>query len=239
MERFVDIHTHILPGMDDGAQNPDQALELLKMAWDSGIGAVILTPHYRGHYRRNTPQQLRQAYESLCAQAKKELPELELYLGNEVGIEIELAEKLTDGRTLSLNGGSYVLLEFHSDCTAKQVVNGVLDILNCGFTPIIAHAERCDAFLNDRHLAGDVIDFGALIQLNAAGVMGRTGCRAKRCCHRLLKKNQVHFIASDAHDMKTRPPRLDECYRLVCKKYGEDYADALFRRNARTVLTSK
>lgn len=239
MERFVDIHTHILPGMDDGAQTPEQALELLQMAWESGTGAIILTPHYRGRYRRNTPQQLRQAYDALCAQAKEALPELELYLGNEVGMEIELAEKLTDGVALSINAGSYVLLEFSGCASATQVINGVLDILNCGFIPIVAHAERCDAFLNDRRLAGEVIDYGGLIQLNAAGVLGKTGFQAKRCCRRLLKKNQVHFIASDAHDTQIRPPCLDRCYSLVCKKYGEEYASALFWRNARAVLASK
>ncbi len=237
MKRFVDIHTHILPGVDDGAANLEQAIDLLRMAWEDGTGAVILTPHFRGRYRANTPQQLKAAFETLRNHAAVELPELELYLGNEAGIEVELAEKLVEGRVLSLNGGSYVLLEFHSSSTRNQILKGTLDVLNCGFTPIIAHAERYDAFRQHHGFAAEVIELGALIQLNAAGVTGEAGFAEKRCCNRMLKKGQVHFIASDAHDTKSRPPKLDRCYRLVRKKYGEDYADALFWENARTVLS--
>lgn len=237
MERFVDIHTHILPGMDDGARDLEQAMALLRMAWEDGTGAVVLTPHYRGRYRRNTPEQLRSALEILRQQAAAELPGMELYLGNEAGIEIELAEKLAQGRVLSLNGGNHVLLEFHSSSSRTQIVAGVLDILNCGFTPVIAHAERYDAFRQHSRLADEVIGLGALIQLNAAGVMGKSGFAEKRCCSRLLRKHQVHFIASDAHDVAHRPPVLMDCYRQVEKKYGAERAAFLFWENARTILT--
>ena len=239
MERFVDIHTHILPGVDDGSPDLEHSISLLRMAWEDGTGAVILTPHYRGRYRSNTPQKLREIYDKLRAHVEVELPEMELYLGNEAGIEIELSEKLAEGQVLSLDGGNYVLLEFTSSSSSGKIVKGVLEILNSGFTPIIAHAERYDAFCKNKRLAEEVIGLGALIQLNAGSIMGNSGFAAKRCCYRLLRKRQVHFIASDAHDKKYRPPQLGECYRRVCKKYGEEYADALFRRNARTVLSSQ
>ena len=80
MERFVDIHTHILPGVDDGSPDLERSINLLRMAWEDGTGAVILTPHYRGRYRRNTPQQLREIYQTLQAHASIELPEMELFL---------------------------------------------------------------------------------------------------------------------------------------------------------------
>ena len=153
MERFVDIHTHILPGVDDGSPDLEHSISLLRMAWEDGTGAVILTPHYRGRYRSNTPQKLREIYDKLRAHVEVELPEMELYLGNEAGIEIELSEKLAEGQVLSLDGGNYVLLEFTSSSSSGKIVKGVLEILNSGFTPIIAHAERYDAFCKNKRLA--------------------------------------------------------------------------------------
>ena len=239
MERFVDIHTHILPGLDDGAQNMEQAMELLRMAWEDGTGTVVLTPHYRGHYRKNTPQQLQEAFEHLRERAAKELPELMLYLGNEAGMELELGEKLEQGRVLSLNGGHYVLLEFHNSVTQRRVVEGVLELLSCGFTPIIAHAERYDAFCQDRQLAAEVIRLGALIQINAGSFFGESGWTSKHCCKRLLRRGEVHFVASDAHDIKHRTPILSECYRKICRKYGADYGAELFWHNAGEILREK
>lgn len=236
MERFVDIHTHILPGVDDGAADLEQALALLRMAWEDGTGAVILTPHHRGKYRRNIPQQLGQAFQELKQAVSAELPEMELYLGNEAGIEIELTEKLACGRVLTLNASAYVLLEFPFNCTRRQVVDGVLELVNCDYIPIIAHAERYDAFCQNPRLAEEVSGLGAYIQINADSVMGGAGFWAKRCCARMLKRGNVHFIASDTHDTKYRRPTLSKCYRLICKKYGEDYAAVLFWENARMLL---
>lgn len=238
-EGFIDIHTHILPGVDDGAKDMEQALELLRLARDNGTVGMILTPHYRGRYRRNTPQQLRQIFEELRQRAATELPELELYLGNEAGIEIELAEKLVEGRVLSLNDGNYVLLEFHTASTAQHILDGALDVLNCGFTPIIAHAERYDAFCQNKKLAGEVQSFGALIQVNADSILGGAGCEPKRCARRLLRKHQAHFVASDAHDATRRHPMLAQCYRKVSKKYGKEYAAKVFWENARGLLNEE
>lgn len=235
-EGFIDIHTHILPGLDDGAKDMEQAMELLQLAWDNGTVGVILTPHFRGRYRRNTPEQLRQTFEELRQRAAVQLPEMELYLGNEAGIEIELAEKLIEGRVLSLNGGNYVLLEFHTASSATQILKGVLDVLNCGFTPIIAHAERYDAFCQNKRMAEGLIQFGALIQVNADSILGGAGYASKRCARRLLRKKKVHFVASDAHDATRRHPMLMSCYRKVSKKYGKEYAARVFWENARAIL---
>jgi len=239
MERFVDIHTHILPGLDDGARDLEQAMALLRMAWEDGTGTVVLTPHHRGRYRKNTPQQLQEAFASLRERAAAELPEMVLYLGSEAGMELELGEKLEQGSVLSLNGGAYVLLEFHHNVTHRRVIEGVLELLNCGYTPIIAHAERYDAFCQNRHLAGEVIRLGAMIQMNAGSLFGESGLMTKLCCKRMLRRGQVHFVASDAHDTEARTPVLSECYRKICRRYGEEYAALLFWQNAEAMLQDK
>ena len=230
---FFDIHSHLLPGVDDGAQNMDDALALLSQAKADGTEAMVLTPHYRGRFRQNTPQQLDEIFRQLCLQA----PEgMKLYLGNEAGYERDLADKLSEKTVLSINGGRYVLLEFSTETPKSLILDGVYEVLNAGFTPIIAHVERYASFRRHKALADETLDAGALFQINADSILGRCGRDVKRYCHYLLKRQMVHFIASDSHDQIHRPPLLSECYRRICKKYGPEYAACLFRENARIVL---
>lgn len=239
MSRFVDIHTHILPGVDDGAPTMAEAMALLRMAWQDGTGTVMLTPHYRGKFRKNTPRQLKTAFEALCTQAKQEMPGLELYLGNEAGWERELADKLDSGRVLTLAGTDCVLLEFDYECPRSQVENAALELTNRGYTPVIAHVERYSAFRKQKKLAEEMVGLGALLQLNADSVLGRQGFGVSCYCRWLLKNRMVHFIATDAHDVLLRKPLLGECFRWVEKKYGSEYAWALFRDNGQWILSGE
>lgn len=239
MEGFVDIHTHILPGVDDGARDLSQSLELLKAASGQGIGAVLLTPHYRGRYQGNVRGKLTAVFEELCKAAKSVCPDLELYLGCEVGYELDVSEKITEGSVLTLNNTHYVLLEFQEKSFRSRIMDGVLEVLNFGYIPIIAHAERYEAFRNRPQLVEEVAELGALVQINAQSVMGKGGFGVKRFCHKLLKAHLVHFVATDSHDMKERRPELKLCYQFIRKKYGQAYADALFIHNGRAVLAGE
>lgn len=239
MEGFVDIHTHILPGVDDGARDLSQALSLLKHAAGQGTGALILTPHYRGRYHDNVREKLTAVFQELRQAAAVECPELELYLGCEIGYAMDVSEKVADGAVLTLNDTQYVLLEFQDDSFRSRILDGVLEVVNFGYVPIIAHAERYEAFRKFPELAEDLTDLGALIQINADSVLGKGGFGIKRYCHQLLKAHLVHFVATDAHDQKLRQPELRTCYQRIRKKYGQAYADTLFIRNGRAVLAGE
>lgn len=239
MEGFVDIHTHILPGVDDGARDVSQALALLKRAEAQGTGALILTPHYRGRYQDNVREKLTAVFESFRQTAKAECPNIELYLGSEVGYALDVSEQIAGGQVLTLNGTRYVLLEFQNTNFRSRILDGVLEVLNFGYIPIIAHVERYEAFRKFPELAEEVADLGALLQINADSVLGKGGFGIKRYCHKLLKAHLVHFVATDAHDQKLRQPELRSCYHKIQKKYGQMYADALFIRNGRAVLAGK
>lgn len=236
MVSFIDIHCHLLPGVDDGAPDTETACQLLRMAQEDGTGALVLTPHYRGRYRQNSPQLLRQVFDQLTQSA----PEgLELYLGSEVAFEKDIGEKLSEGRILTLNDSRYVLLEFDYSATCRQAADAVMELVGAGKVPIIAHLERYGAISKDRHCVDMLLGMGALIQINADSILGRWGFSVKRFCHWLLRTRRAHFVASDAHDAADRPPKLKACFDLVQKKYGPDYAAALFRDNARVVLTGE
>lgn len=238
MEGFVDIHCHILPGVDDGAPDLEQSLALIDMAWKDGTTALVLTPHHRRPFD-SSPEQLRAVFDQLRGQVAGLYPELELYLGSEAAWERGLPEELSRQEVLTMGGTGYVLLEFRTGTSRAKIINGTLEVLNSGFMPIIAHAELYDSFLKDPTLADELIGYGARIQLDADSVMGRHGRRIKRLCHRMLKHGQVHFIASDAHDCTERPPLLGACFQRVCKKYGQDQAAELFWENARAVLADE
>jgi protein-tyrosine phosphatase len=133
----------------------------------------------------------------------------------------------------------YILLEFPSTAFPTQILSGILECTGAGKLPIIAHAERYDAFRHDPTLTEEALKLGARIQLNADSIMGKHGFFVKRFCHKLLKAEKVHFIASDAHDLRRRPPVLLPCYKRICKKYGEKYAKRIFWKNPRAILENK
>ncbi len=236
MAQFIDIHCHLLPGVDDGAQTPEQALALLQMAREDGTAAVVLTPHYRGKYRQNTPAQLCDVFRSLQAICPAGMA---LYLGNEIAYEKDIGEKMAEEQILSINDGRYILLEFDFSTTCFQAADAVSELLGSGHIPIIAHLERYDAFVKNREFVDILLGLGALIQINADSVLGRWGFAVKRFCHWLLKSRRAHFIASDAHDLNDRPPKLGECFQYIQKKYGSEYAAALFWENAQVVLADR
>lgn len=236
---FVDLHTHILPGADDGAQNMADALRMVRMAWNNGTRAIMLTPHYRGAYKRNTPRWHQENFDIFRQMAADEFPGMELYLGSEAHYEVELPDSVMAGEVMTLNDSRYLLLEFSSISLKSRIIAGVSEIAGCGLVPVVAHADRYDAFRSDENLTDEVLEMGALIQLNADSVMGKHGAQVHAFCHRLLKEEKAHFIASDAHDVEARPPVLRECFLSVHKKYGQEYAAQLFSTNARAVIENR
>ena len=238
MNGFADNHTHILPGVDDGAAGMPQALELVRMAWKNGTRTLFLTPHYRGKFKES-PQWLRESFSMFSQMVREELPAMKLVLGSEVHYEAEMPERIQQKQVLSINDSQYLLLEFRGSSLRSQIIAGVSEVIRCGFIPIIAHVERYQEFLTDDSLVPEVLEKGALVQLNADSVMGQNGLRVKKFCHRMLKEQMVHFIASDAHDTRKRPPLLRDCFLRVHKKYGEEYAAQVFYHNAQAVIENQ
>ena len=232
MSGFVDIHTHILPSVDDGAENMQEACEMVRMAWQDGTKVLFLTPHYRGDCRHYSPQNLQEVFLQLREQVAEEMPDVRLFLGTEIRYDAEVPEKLAQGQILSMGGSDFVLLEFGTQAIKSQILMGVTEVLRYGFVPIIAHAERCDAFHAFPALIDEVRDMGGYIQINADSIMGAYGFAMKRFSHKLLKERKVHFVATDSHHSQKRPPLLNKCFLRVSKKYGEEYAKRVFYQNA-------
>ncbi len=233
------MHTHILPAADDGAQNMADAMRMVRLAWKNGTRTIMLTPHYRGAYKTNTPQWHRENLDIFRRMVADEFPDMELYLGSEAHYEIDLPDRVMAGDVMTLNESRYILLEFSSISLKSRIIAGVSEMISCGLVPIIAHADRYEAFRATENLADEVLEMGALIQLNADSVMGKHGAQVHAFCHRLLQEEKAHFIASDAHDVEHRPPQLRDCFLSVHKKYGQEYAAQIFCTNARAVIENR
>ena len=236
--KILDIHTHILPGVDDGAKDMQEALALARQARENNTRGIVLTPHYRAPHKMDADL----LYKRFCLFRKalhKELPQMSVYLGCEIRYQSGIPEMIREHRLLPMYHSRYILLEFPSTAFSTHILSALRECIAAGIVPIVAHAERCDAFHHDPALTEQVLTLGGLLQLNADSVMGKVSHRNKKFCHKVLEAKQVHFIASDAHDSIRRPPLLRDCYTHVSEKYGEEYAQKLFWDNPQAMVKNE
>lgn len=236
MEGYIDIHSHIIPNVDDGARSMEQSLRMLNMAYGEGIRSIIATPHVT--YRRDGDKclPLKAAFSELKERAEKELPELTLYLGSEVYYSQDTVYGLEKKEIPTLGGTSYVLVEFQPFCEYRYIKSGIHNLIIGGYKPVIAHVERYSSLKKDREKLEDLISMGAYLQANAMSINGENGKELKKITKNLLKEGLLHFVATDSHNELLRPPRIAKCLMTTVKKYGERYAAELFMQNARKLL---
>lgn len=239
MVGFSDIHTHILPDVDDGAEDMQKALDMIRMAYDDGTRTLFLTPHYKGGYKEYDAAKIREIFDNIRCEALIEFPEMQLYLGSEILYQNETPECLLGKEVLTMADSHYALLEFLDQASRSRMITGVSEVIRYGYTPIIAHVERYGICRKDDTLIAELVDMGALLQVNASSILGKHGFSVKHFCKRLLKTQCVHFIASDAHDCNKRPPLLKQCFLYVFKNYDAEYAHRVFKDNARAVIENK
>jgi protein-tyrosine phosphatase len=234
--QFIDMHCHILPGVDDGSVNIDQTIKMMQVAYNDGTRGMIATPHY--HIGRMTAD--RKECESRLAAVRQRAKEsglkMDLYLGTEVYYFSEAFDKISDGEILPLAGSSYVLIEFEPSVEFDRIMRAAANAASEGYVPIFAHVERYTCLLAKPALCKELIDHGALLQINAASVVGKHGKDVQKFDKKILKKKWVSFVASDAHGDKSRRPRLMEAYEYVKKKVSEDYADDIFYNNQMKII---
>lgn len=232
---MTDLHTHILPGMDDGAQSPEDSLSLLRMECLQGVSRVALTPHFRVDKesvqdflkrRQNASECLRKAL------AGQELP-VTLKLGAEVFYSTSLAQ-MDDVDTLCLEGTNVLLLEFSPGLYPRDAADTLYQLTRQGILPLIAHVERYAFVRNDPNLLSEWIEAGACTQMNATSLVMHA--KQRKLLLSMLRHNLIHVLSTDTHSMAKRPPMLDKAMELVRQHCGEpaaqslaNHADAIFQ----------
>lgn len=235
--RLTDIHCHILPGIDDGAANGKMTVSMLRKAYAEGVRRIIVTPHYRRGMFEPPMDKVYKRY----LQVRKKASEIgafgiEVYLGCEYHRHSDMAEVLESGRRPTMAGSRYVLTEFSSVDPYSRVRGTLYELVTAGYIPIIAHAERYQAFFENMENVADAIALGAMIQINADSLVGESGFKTKQFCKKLMKEDMVQFIASDAHNIKDRPSRLGQCAKYVERKWGRDRALRIFEENPSRII---
>jgi protein-tyrosine phosphatase len=235
---MVDIHCHILHDIDDGAESFDTSFEMAMLAVEGGTTEIIATPHANilDGNNESTPVTISEKVKNINAALARENVPLKIYTGCEIFAAGEFIKLLKRGELLTLNNSNYVLVEFDFFEHYASVLAKLEELLSEGFIPVVAHPERYAFVEENGECINAIKNMGCLIQCNKGSVTGRFGRAAKFISHEMLVREQVDFIASDAHSLRMRTPILTDAYQIVCELYNKAYADLLFENNPRKIL---
>lgn len=231
---MIDIHSHIIYEVDDGASSISESLRMMEQANKLWIKAIVATPHF--HRNIFEPDRIQEHFDKLSKLALEF--NITLLLGYEVFISPLISELLEGRKNLTIDDSRYLLMEFPCNSIPPYSVDTVYKMQLLGITPIIAHPERNRRFLANSGILLDFIERGCLIQIDAASILGVYGINVKGFAKRLIQRRMAHFVASDAHYAKDYQNWYGKAYEKVCRWSSEEYADLLFYRNAEEVLES-
>lgn len=234
---MIDIHSHIIPNVDDGAKSIDESIKMLEDEIKMGISDVICTPHYRRHMFTTGANEIYLSFLNLKEEIKKRNLDINIYLGQEIYIHSlqgfkKTLEMLDNKEIFTYENTKYILIEFSYTEEIDIAEAAYIAILK-GYKPIIAHVERYQ-YINTLEKVQEIIDVGALIQVNASSIIGKDGARAKKFIKKLIKNNMISFVSSDIHFKRIN--YMDLAYNYVVKKNTKEVADKIFEANAFEVL---
>ena len=239
MDRYIDMHCHILPEVDDGSQSMEETQQMLMTAYQEGIRYVIATPHHHPRRGKASPPELRRQLKKVREEAAQISDRLKVFLGTEIYFGQDIPEKLKEDKVLTMNRTRYVLVEFSPSDPFEYMHRGIQRIQMKGYVVILAHAERYECLREDIGNAEYLDEMGVLIQVNAGSITGNGGWKLRKSVKQLLERELVFCVGTDAHDNGRRAPRMKKAAEYVKKKYGEDYARRIFFSNAAEMLKKK
>src|SRR5262245_22422149 len=235
---MIDIHSHIMPEIDDGARNLGEAVEMARIAHDDGIEYMVSTPHMFNGLSDN-PEPI-EILERVAALNEAIGPNgLKILPGNEVHISHEIVEQATNNRVTKINQRNYMLVEFPQLTVPLGADDLLYRLLLQGVQPILVHPERNGQIQSHPEIVAQFIERGVLIQITAMSVTGEFGPAAKACADILLRHYCVHFLATDAHRTRSRPPILSRGRDAAAAIIGAEAAEELVEANPRAVINGE
>jgi protein-tyrosine phosphatase len=235
----IDIHCHILPGLDDGASDWDVSLEMARLAAADGISTIIATPHQGDGKGTDSGETIRQRCDQFGQLLRQHQIPITVYPGSEIRINANLVDRVRGGDWLTLGDlGEHVLLELPHDLfiSPEQILK---ELNRYKMVGVLAHIERNEGVLANPRLLEPLLDDGCLVQVTAASILGKFGPKVEKLSHSLISDGNVHFIATDSHGSRNRTPRLREAYLEVCRRWGAETADLLFYENPRAIFNQE
>jgi protein-tyrosine phosphatase len=236
---MIDLHSHILYGLDDGARTIEDTLAMARQAVEDGITVIVATPHHHDGAYSNPPDVIEQRMQEVTAALTANQIPLQVLPGMEIHAYGEIVRDLREGRLVTYNHQNrYILLELPHDHVPRYIEQLVFDLQVAGVIPVIAHPERNRQISEHPNLLYGLIKQGALSQLTAASVAGKFGKKLQKNCFELIDHQLCHVIATDAHNTGTRGFILREAYEVMEQRLGKEFA-ILFQEQARYLIQGR
>ncbi|TMW72239.1 tyrosine-protein phosphatase [Alteribacter natronophilus] len=232
---MIDLHSHILPGVDDGAATMEDALAMARAASQEGIRTIVATPHHQNGKYTNERTEIIDAVRELNVVLKDNHIELDVLPGQENRIYGELIEDFRNGEILPLNESKYLFVELPSNRIPRFTNQLFYDIQVEGLQPIIVHPERNQEIMKHPERLYELVKNGALTQVTATSVAGRFGKKIQKLSEDLIEANLTHIVASDAHSMEGRGFAMREAYDRIEQEFGNQMV-YLFQENAELII---
>lgn len=233
---YIDIHAHILPGVDDGSGSMEETVRMLQMANEQQIETIIATPHYAVGAKNLAVEQLEIIRDQVQVEAEKINGNMRILLGNELYYSDSILDALKAKEALTLAGSRYVLVEFSTREQYNNMYKGLGSLIRAGYIPIIAHIERYHCLEKKEHLISELIELGCYIQMNSDSLSGGFFDSEAKANRKLVNQGLVHFIGSDCHDLKLRVPSMKSTVDILQKRCDEGLMNKIFHKNPVSVL---
>ncbi|MBP2623952.1 capsular polysaccharide biosynthesis protein Cps4B [Streptococcus oricebi] len=238
---MIDIHSHIIFDVDDGPREAKETRALLRESYSQGVRTIVATSHRRKGLFETAEDKIASNFKLVQDLAREVAEDLEILYGAEIYYSSQALSQLERGEIPHLAGTSYVLIEFSMNTPYREIHQGLSNILRLGLTPVVAHIERYHALEKNAKRVRELINMGCYTQINSSSVLkaklwGDKYKFMKKRAQFFLEEDLVHFVASDMHNLKVRPPYMQEAYQLISHKYGQSAADSLFRKNQEILL---
>ncbi|MGN0485189.1 MAG: CpsB/CapC family capsule biosynthesis tyrosine phosphatase [Lachnospiraceae bacterium] len=244
MTGIIDIHAHILPGIDDGARNWEESRRMLETAYRQGIRHIIATPHYS---RKGLLDGIRELAGQLQKEAGKIAPDFFTYLGQETYYHDELVQHLKEGQGLTLAGSRYVLVEFDPQAPYLQLLQGVRQLTLARYIPVLAHVERYQCLRSDGRSDGrsdsrmeELAKYGCRMQMNFSSLESKGLLdREVKWCRKQVLDRKIHYLGTDMHQMEYRKPDIQAAVSWMKTHISKREAAALLWKNSEIILQKK
>lgn len=233
---LIDLHSHLIPGVDDGAQTIEESLALARQAVSEGIEHSVLTPHHSNGQYNNYGQDVIRRVKELQEIYNQEGIPLTIYPGQEIRLTEQFMDDLYNNQLLSLDGGGrYYLCEFPTKTIPTFAKSVFEELIRQGMTPVIAHPERNHAIMQDYSILQEFIEMGCVGQLTAVSYSGQIGERFLKVARDFIGMGLVQIMSSDAHSVEWRPLNMKVSYDRMLEEFGTERVQ-LFQANARAII---
>ena len=236
---MIDVHSHIVFGVDDGSRTIDESIEIIKEAYNAGFRKIIATPHYMEGYYEKDVYEINKKISEIKVRLHEIHCDVQILQGNEIYITENITKLLENKKATSLNSQQYVLFELPLNAEAMNFNSVVYQILEVGGTPVLAHPERYPFVQSNPNVLLKLIENGVLIQSNYGSIIGQYKKESQITLKKMLEHRMVHLLGSDVHVARNIYPKIGRCIEEMRKIVEDDYIDLITTINPQKIINGE